>query len=130
MPNVAPPPAPKAPMDQPGSGNGGGDFKQSLNALLAKGNPLAAPKPAPVYQPPVQEESKKPAKMTIFEDNDDDEDDGYALAPPKRPIAMTGASFIDNSASLLKPVQVAKAKPLPANKAKLLFGDSDDDEDY
>lgn len=76
------------------------------------------------------EEVKKPTKMTIFEDNDDDEDEGYALAPPRRPMAMAGASFIDNSASLLKPVQVAKAKPLPMNKAKLLFGDSDDDEDY
>jgi hypothetical protein len=82
-----------------------------LNALLAKGNPLAAPKAPKPVNAPEPELQKAPTKMTIFQDNDEEEEDSYAPTVKKMMVG-NGTSFIDNSASLLKPV-AAKPKALP-----------------
>lgn len=51
---------------------------------------------------PVEEEVKKPKKMTVFADGDGEDDEEYAPVVTKLGVNQT--SFIDNSASLLKPV--------------------------
>ena len=57
----------------------GGGFKNSLEALLAKGNPMAGGRKKTTKQPEPIEEEKEKIKMDIFNDQDDDDKPAAAI---------------------------------------------------
>ena len=58
-------------MSLPQKNLGGGDFQNSLAALLARGNPLAVGAKKPKVIETVEEEKRETIKMDIFADDED-----------------------------------------------------------